>query len=116
MCEVVAGGVGLPGRAARRCAASCAAGRRRRLGARPGGRGGFGGPRQALQPRVFCKPDFEIDPTSSDGASARLEFSEKKSRICLVIAAVLVGEPLPYVQRPDIKHYYRLPAQLVPYR
>ena len=35
-------------------------------------------PTQALQPRIFCKPNFEIDPTASGGASAHSEFSETK--------------------------------------
>ena len=49
-----------------------------RLGTPPGGMGGLGDPSQALQPRIFCQRDFEIDLTASDDASARLEFSEKK--------------------------------------
>ena len=40
---------------------------------------GFGGPTEALQPRIFCKPDFEIDLTAIGGSSARLKFSEKKA-------------------------------------
>ena len=42
------------------------------------GGGVSGGPSQPLQPRFFCKPDFETDLTATGGASARLEFSEKK--------------------------------------
>ena len=52
-----------------------------RLGTPPGGRGEFGGPTQALQPRIFCKPNFEIDLSAIGGASARLEFSKTKGPV-----------------------------------